>query len=342
MRCPTLAELPPPPPGKTGWPWTEETPASAKLAASTLPRISVVTPSYMQAEYLEETIRSVLLQGYPNLEYFILDGGSKDGSADIIQRYQPWLAGWRSSRDDGQSATINEGWKQATGDIIAWINSDDTYHPNALLTAGETFSKSTEVRWLGGIVDDCHADGRFLKRHLPAGANLTESLGRRAPGYHQPGMFWRRAVLDQIGYLDSSLNYVFVHEFWVRSAMAGLQMTVLNQPIANFRLHSMSKTVSRHPLFLEEDWKVFRRHAPKLAPEEQKAAKAWLEDYEADRLLTTIYGMLSEGQRGKAIRHLAARACLLKLLRPRKLVLGLFWRVFVTGCPPEWAVRKSE
>lgn len=106
MRCPSLAELPPPPPDRTGWPWTEESPP----IAGTQPRLTLITPSYMQGEFIEQTIRSVLLQGYPDLEYFILDGGSTDGTRKIIRKYEPWLAGWRCEKDAGQSAAINEGW----------------------------------------------------------------------------------------------------------------------------------------------------------------------------------------------------------------------------------------
>src|SRR4051812_31180515 len=129
MKCPSLAELPPPPPGAAGWPWTEE---SSGLEEGPWPRVSIVTPSYMQGDFLEETIRSVLLQGYPDLEYFIIDGGSTDRSVEIIRRYEPWLAGWVSEKDAGQPAAVNKGWNRASGDILAYINSDDWYYPGAL------------------------------------------------------------------------------------------------------------------------------------------------------------------------------------------------------------------
>ena len=112
MRCPSLRELPTPPPGKTGWPWTEE---SAQLPeqmpdGSVWPRISIVTPSFNQAAFVEETIRSVLLQGYPSLEYFIIDGASSDSSVELIKKYERWLTGWVSERDRGQSHAINKGF----------------------------------------------------------------------------------------------------------------------------------------------------------------------------------------------------------------------------------------
>ena len=134
MRCPTLDELPPPPSGKAGWPWTEEGPPipDASAERQQWPRVSIVTPSYNQGRFLEETIRSVLLQGYPDFEYFIIDGGSADESLEIIRRYEPWLTYWTSEPDRGQSDAINKGWARATGDVVTYLNSDDCYLTGAV------------------------------------------------------------------------------------------------------------------------------------------------------------------------------------------------------------------
>jgi cellulose synthase/poly-beta-1,6-N-acetylglucosamine synthase-like glycosyltransferase len=118
MRCPTLAELPPPPKGRTGWPWTVESSRSVESGRHALPRVTVVTPSFNQGQFIEETLRSVLLQGYPDIEYFVLDGGSNDNSVEVIQRYSPWLSFWVSERDRGQSAAINRGLRMGTGSAV--------------------------------------------------------------------------------------------------------------------------------------------------------------------------------------------------------------------------------
>lgn len=136
MRCPTLAQLPSPSSIKIGWPWTEESPQLPDNMpnGTEWPKISIVTPSLNQGQYIEETIRSVLLQGYPNLEYIVIDGDSSDESVEIIQKYDKWLTYWISELDKGQSHAINKGIYKCTGAIFTWLNSDDYYNPNAFLS----------------------------------------------------------------------------------------------------------------------------------------------------------------------------------------------------------------
>src|SRR5579884_4008024 len=133
MRCPNLRDLPPAPPGKTGG-----------------PKVTVVTPSFNQAEYLEETIRSVLLQGYSDLEYIIIDGGSSDASVAIIGKYEPYLAYWVSEKDHGAADAIGKGFQRATGSILAWLNSDDVYRPGALQKVAAAFAKNSAVEVVYG------------------------------------------------------------------------------------------------------------------------------------------------------------------------------------------------
>lgn len=144
------ADLPLPPEQKTGWPWSEESVAGRAAPpvlfdGQALPRITVVTPSFNQGQFIEQTIRSVLMQGYPNLEYMIFDGGSSDGSVETIRKYENHLAYWQSEPDRGQSHAINKGFKRSTGQIICWLNSDDYFLPDTLKTVAESLADGTGI-----------------------------------------------------------------------------------------------------------------------------------------------------------------------------------------------------
>ncbi len=134
MRCPRVTDLPCPPPGKTGWPWTSESAVMPErmMNGRHWPTISIVTPNYNYAHFLEATIRSILLQGYPNLEYVIIDDGSTDESMEVIEKYGPWLSSYETGPNQGQYEAINRGFAKTTGPIMAWLNSDDMYLPDAL------------------------------------------------------------------------------------------------------------------------------------------------------------------------------------------------------------------
>ncbi len=216
-----VKDLPAPPEGKTGWPWTEEspTPVGALPGGREWPRISVVTPSLNQAEFLEQTIRSVLLQGYPNLEYIVMDGGSRDGSLGVIQKYAPHLARWDSRPDRGQGHAINKGWRLCTGEILCWLNSDDFYLPGTLQAVAEALADGTGVSALVGHSMTVNADGSPPRKGVGRFEGL-ERLLKFWKGYHmhQPSIFWRREVFEQVGYLDESQHYILDFDYWVRIA----------------------------------------------------------------------------------------------------------------------------
>ena len=181
-------------PGNTGWPlFSEPQPSPPNFPVGvSLPKISIVTPSFNQAQYLEETIRSVLLQGYPNLEYIIIDGGSTDGSVEIIKKYEPWLTYWVSEPDSGQSHAINKGFRKSTGEIMAWINSDDYYEGDAFSTIAETFIMTTNTLWVAGKCEFIDIDGQKSN----GWGKPIEQIERWfvGPVVMQPGVFWRRAL----------------------------------------------------------------------------------------------------------------------------------------------------
>src|SRR5215510_10057630 len=181
MRSPTLTELPPAPPGKTGWPWTEQSRALSDRGGTddSWPRITIVTPSFNQGQFLEETIRSILLQGYPNLGYFVLDGGSTDGSVEIIEKYSQWIDFWVSEPDRGQSAAINRGLRMGTGAYATWINSDDMLCKEALIQQVSTHEIVDDVVYIGECIN-IDASSRVLFTHRGRVESLEDLLRVRS------------------------------------------------------------------------------------------------------------------------------------------------------------------
>lgn len=242
MSVPTLRDLPPPPPGRAGWPWTEESPPTQPLATGPLPKVTVVTPSYNQAAFLEATLRSVLLQGYPNLEYFVMDGGSKDGSAEIIKRYAPWLTGWVSQRDGGQSSAINAGFAKASGEVVAWLNSDDRYLPGALhAVARQVAARPDAAAWVGACrsVDPA---GRTVDYLEPRGLELPALADWLRDGrFAQPACFFDGKTLRRAGPLDETLQATFDVDLFIRLAKLGPYIGT-REPWAEETIHPAAKT----------------------------------------------------------------------------------------------------
>lgn len=213
------------------------------------PKITIITPSFNQAQFIEQTIDSVLSQNYPNLEYIIIDGGSSDGSADIIKRYDSHLTYWVSEPDKGQSDAINKGLHRATGDVINWLNSDDYFQADALAYIGEVFSDS-KVNVLCGRSRKFDTDYEFFSTGTDVyDTNLAKTIGWAR--IDQPETFFRKSAYDEIGGVSTSLHYLMDREWWIRYLLKyGLDGIVKSDKIlVNFRLHPQSKTVSQANVF---------------------------------------------------------------------------------------------
>ena len=256
--------VPAPPPGRSGWPLTAEPESlpGTMPGGRPWPRISVVTPSYNQGRFLEQTIRSVLLQGYPNLEYIVIDGGSTDESVRIIEKYEKHLAHWESERDRGQSHAINKGFARATGEILCWLNSDDYYLPGTLRIVAETLAAGTGNFALVGHCEQVFADGS------PAieGKGRYEGFERLLQfwkGYrmHQPSIFWRREVFERVGYLDESLHYTMDFDYWVRVARH-FDFVNVDRALSCATYHSDAKTGDAFARYYQE----LMRRAPQYWP----------------------------------------------------------------------------
>lgn len=232
------------------------------------PKITVVTPSFNQGPFLEETILSVLNQNYPNLEYIIIDGGSTDNSVEIIRKYAASLSYWVTEPDQGQSHAINKGLHRATGDIFAFLNSDDLYLPGALQAVGEFFRRYPSSEWLcshGNVFGYPNQVPQLWHAQPPA--NLAECLyGDFCLA--QPANFWRRQLFDICGPFDTSLHYCLDFEFYARLIARGVKPSILDYATAACRLHGDCKGLSQPQGFNEETAAVREKYLP-LVPSRQ-------------------------------------------------------------------------
>jgi glycosyltransferase involved in cell wall biosynthesis len=265
MRCPILSELPPSPPDKTGWPWTEESPHLPKLMTdgSEWPCISIVTPNYNYGHFIEETIRSVLLQGYPNLEYIIMDGGSNDRSVEIIQKYEKYLSYWVSEPDRGQSNALNKGLDRVTGKIFTFINSDDLLAANTLHSVAAYFIKFSSTWVLNGGHIEIDRDGNPLHYfpHLPKITWKEIALGKTYQP--QPGTFWRTDAFLQTGRFREDLHYFFDQEFFIR-LLRNYPLETISGPFAYARIHQDTKSQQVSPLASYEMYSELLKLLPQI------------------------------------------------------------------------------
>lgn len=231
-----------------------------------LPLISVVTPSFNQARFLEETILSVLNQDYPRIEYMIIDGGSTDGSVDIIRKYEDRLTYWVSEPDRGQSHAINKGMLRTTGEILAYINSDDYYLPGAFAAVAKEYMREP-FDWLAGacrVVDEVGCTKAVWKYKGKSLVDLLDFRKQHKSWLTQPEVFWTRKVVQKIGLFQESLQYCMDYEYEVRTMSAGFALRSVDQELACFRLHSQQKTADMTHNFFE-DIEIAKEYAKKNA-----------------------------------------------------------------------------
>ncbi|WP_172640040.1 glycosyltransferase family 2 protein [Desulfovibrio sp. X2] len=230
-----------------------------------LPTFSVIIPSFNQAQYLEQTLLSVLGQGCPGLEVLVLDGGSSDGSVDILRAYEDRLAFWRSRKDSGQAEAINEGMARATGDILCWINSDDLLMPGALLDVAAAFPEPAEPGFCYGTCIGFRETERGLDAFPFAGGAFDRDRLARQAYIIQPSSFWTRALWNAAGPLDASLHYAFDWEWFLRAARI-VPFTFRPRAYSLFRYHGGNKTTSGAARRTEEILGIVERFATGFWP----------------------------------------------------------------------------
>ncbi|BAY07240.1 glycosyltransferase family 2 protein [Calothrix sp. NIES-2098] len=253
-----LNNLPAPSFNQGVWPWTEQQyyPSTKISNISALPRITIITPSYNQGQFIEETIRSVLLQGYPKLEYIIIDGGSTDNTVEIIKRYEPWISYWVSESDRGQAHAINKGIAQATGEILAYLNSDDYYLPGTLFKVAEHFCKFPQTDLLHGMCRYVNQQGEKIGEQFGNIQTPEEILDLwdvwwKKRQFVQPEVFWTRRITDKVGLFKEELNYVMDYEYWCRILLTQGNIGRIDSELSCFRFTNEQK--SNHKIKVAEE-----------------------------------------------------------------------------------------
>lgn len=245
MKCPPIEELPVPGEGRKGWPWDlpSESLPRCQLDGSPWPKVTIVTPSFNQGQYLEETIRSVLLQGYPDLDYIIIDGASTDQSLTIIKKYEKWLTYWESQPDRGQCHAINKGWARSQPGIWAWLNSDDTYLPGTIVRAVCELIQDPTARLVYASVSHTDINSQHLYfyygRPLPPGLKRLQFWkGWNIP---QPTTFFYSELVDKYGGLDETFHLALDYELFTRFSQYA-KFKFIDETWATTRLHDQAKT----------------------------------------------------------------------------------------------------
>lgn len=218
------------------------------------PLVSIITPSYNQVQFLEIAMRSVLEQDYPDLEYWVMDGGSTDGSLEIILKYADRLKGWVSEKDKGQADGINKGFKRSRGEIVAWLNSDDRYLPGAVSQAVTLFEQHPEAAFVYSDVESIDENGKSFNLMHYGNWKLADLMQFNIIG--QPGVFMNRAVLERAGYLDPNYQYLLDHHLWLRMAAIAAPLHAGRQVWAQARIHGKAKNVADAEKFGPEAFRL--------------------------------------------------------------------------------------
>lgn len=325
----TLKDLPTSPEGKIGWPWTEQPePLPNKMPdGCEWPRISIVTPSYNYGQFIEETIRSVLLQGYPNLEYIIIDADSTDDSVEIIRKYEQYLAYWISEADDGQTDAINKGYQQCTGEIFVWLNADDTYaDSNCLKSVSSLYKQGYQL-----IVGEClniDENNKLIKiTENFNGYSLPQNFDQYLKFWSfvplpQPSVFIAKALTDKSFPLEKQLYMTMDYQLFLRVLSQHPKSIWVKQSWVKFKYHGKNKTMS----FQEEPYSELFKVSLSEAKKEYSFIKMLYFSITAKDYLI-IQSLLNINSDSKI-----ANILIYLLYRPSLARWSIFWKIFVKSC----------
>jgi len=230
-----------------------------------LPKISLITPSYNQAKFIGKTIESVLFQNYSNLEYIILDGGSNDGTLEILKKYGEKIK-WESHKDKGQTEAINRGVKMATGEIIGYLNSDDLLESDALNKIASFFNSNPDYYWVTGKCRLIDKNGNLIRSFVTFYKDFLIKHARKnsvlsiVNFISQPATFWRKELVEKIGFFDESLHYAMDYDYWLRISKI-YKLGFIDEYLALFRIHPFSKSTANFEKLLGEGYCVAKKQS---------------------------------------------------------------------------------
>lgn len=260
------------------------------LGVIVYPKVTVITPSLEQGEFIERTIQSVLSQKYPNLEYIIMDGGSSDNTLSILEHYSDHIK-WVSEKDNGQTDAINKGLRMASGEIVTYLNADDMLLPGTLLKVAKKFMDDHDAMWVTGKCRIIDENDREIRRLITAYKNLYLYLQYRPLLFitdyiSQPGTFWRAGMLSDLGYLDESLHYAMDYEFWLR-LYSKYPLTFIPEYLSAFRIHAQSKNTNagHQGVYVNEEKAVIKQYTDSVLLQTLHDVHRWL--------MTTVYSMIN-------------------------------------------------
>lgn len=273
----TLESLPEPPPGSSGWPWDEETPPACLQMpdGAPWPRISIVIPSYQQGRYIEETLRSILLQGYPNLELHVMDGGSRDSTVGVLEKYSPWISSWVSEKDEGQSDAINKGFALCSGEIFNWLCSDDFLMKGTLQKVARRFLKKPRVDVIAGACIFQYDD-----EPERSGVWKVEWQDWNSAPYsgviYQPSCFFRRSLVSRLNLVRTDLHYCMDRELWAYLWAKRAVWEWSEEALSTFRFTGANKSTVGGKKVLDELDVIYRSYFEEMVPLPVMLRKWWL------------------------------------------------------------------
>jgi len=272
----TIEDLPNPPSGRHGWPWDQAPPPLPETMkdGKAWPLISLIIPSYNQGQYIEETIRSILLQGYPNFEFHIIDGGSKDNTVEIIRNYEPWITSWVSEKDAGQSDAINKGFAKCTGEIFNWICSDDLLTEGTLLKVATLFTeKSIDV--LAGACFcqyDDEPEKNIVRKVDWQGWERTPYIA----AIWQPSCFFRRSLVAREDLVSRDLHYCMDRELWAYLCSRKARWEWEDDVLSVYRFTGANKSVTGREKIIQELDTIYQSYVSEFVPLPNLLRKIWL------------------------------------------------------------------